>query len=159
MQPKIIYFTSYLQTPHLGSDYTSIWVVQDHQFSMGFSDFILVGCGTEETRAKVTYSTKPHFLHIWMHSECGHTWHLKQGQLLSLSFLAQIHLCNILLQMPETTYVQLFWIITIKKCEKRCPKHIYDPSGVSVCILLTVLGKLCRACFTWGSICFMACMA
>lgn len=26
---------------------TSVWMVQDHQFSVGFSDLILVGCGTK----------------------------------------------------------------------------------------------------------------
>lgn len=32
---------------NLISPLTSIWVVQNHQFSMGFSDLIPVGCGTE----------------------------------------------------------------------------------------------------------------
>lgn len=55
MQPKIIYLISNLKTsPNVYSQIyitnTSIWMVQDHQFSMGFSDFILVGCGTEETQ-------------------------------------------------------------------------------------------------------------
>lgn len=30
-----------------GAERTSVWMVQDHQLSMGFLDLILVGCGTE----------------------------------------------------------------------------------------------------------------
>lgn len=143
---------------------TSVGMVQDHQLSVCFSDLHFVGSGTKgRKKPSVELMLSSNILQRGMHSQTNtclknikerrqgspHTWRLRLGQPLFLSFLVQTLLYNTLLQKPAAEHAS-------QRLVQSCTEHGGLTSSLFLC--RTVLGKLWRACFTWGSMCFMACM-
>lgn len=136
---------------------TSVGMVQNHQLSVCFSDLIFIG-GRAERQKNPQRLFKRHAQlnqhNPWKDQRKDargslHTWHLKPGQPLFLSFLVRTLLYNTLLRKPAAEHAS-------KRSGQCCTERSDTRSSVFKC--RTVLGKLWRACFTWGSICFMACM-